>query len=1210
MKKIEQVTSQVNISQTNAQQINHIANRKKMVIALRREMMGPAPFGQPVDCSNGKIICEDLESLYNPNVQKNPYNEILKGESPHRRYGVGVLYPVGNINVENEDPEESGTLEETPTEEGIGKECLKNLEKSLNEIGSGGPEKETEDFDISLANLARPCSMGFSFLAELNNDCSLTITAKGGRYRRREAEHTESGKTKTTLWWLRSNVKITTTFKAQSILEKNGIIPSDVPPVTVNCDGLDIRIELFSRPAPSNKEGNSPLRLITICMVNRTGMKAVDSLDENCLFQSRFVVKAVDRNGAGIVHPYPVPELSSSNEEEQSLRLLYRKSLTFATGHGCAADWDSTEGATRSSAVKAVPFPVFETASITPQIFREDGSELLVSMISLAGLDKNNDGMSSLEEVVQRYGLWIDKKEEEARGLAEEYQNATRLHLFQCRRCHARMLDGLTYLKTDKAAAEAFQLANHAILLQQIRSFRESRTPEWNEDERRIVFKNKFINPDPLKPESGRGTWRPFQIAFILMTVRSCAEDSSSDPFIKECDNRNTVELIWFPTGGGKTEAYLGLTAFALFMRRMKNKEDIGTHVLMRYTLRLLTAQQFQRAAGLICAMEYLRRKNEKLLGSHEYSIGIWLGSDTTPNTRQDAIQQYRKLIQGSMDAEYNFILLRCPWCGAQIGSFEVKRNTGRGRGGRGRNQQNILLLGVDQRNNTIALHCSDPDCSFNKRLPVYVVDEDIYESPPSLVIGTVDKFAVLTWKSEASALFGIRPDGNRMTSPPGLIIQDELHLITGPLGSMAGLYETVIEELCVDRRNSERPIRPKIISSTATTRRYNEQITGLYARRDAALFPPPGLDAGDSFFGTYARKEDGSLQHGRLYVGINAPGLGSVLTTNVRVYSSLLQACEKFDDAGKDPWMTLLVFFNSLRELGSNLTLFQADVPEKIRRLSNQTLTSKRRILYRIRELTGRISSSEIPGELQELEKVPGKDSSPVDVCLASNIIEVGIDVDRLSLICVAGQPKTTAQYIQVTGRIGRKWRERPGLVVTIYSPGKPRDRSHFEKFRSYHERLYAQVEPSSVTPFTPPALKRALHAVMVAYIRQAGGIQERKAPTPYPATLIDRIIELLKSRINIVDPQETINLIKTINERIAEWQTWNSTEWNVGPAAEMPSLLRYAGIYYPEIWERVSWPTPSSMRTVDAECLPEITQLYLEDNINEIREAMNDEA
>lgn len=1207
MKTIKKITPQNTKAQPDTSKTDHIANRNRMVFALRREMMGPAPFGRPVDCSGDKILCENKEELYRPNIQAKPYNEILKGESPHRRYGVGVLYPAGTVNIEDEDPDESGTLEDKPGEEGVGKECLKNLEKAIDEIGSGGSEKETEDFDISLANLARPCSMGISFLAGLKDDCSLTVTAKGGRYRQRKAEHAQSGKT--AIWWLRSNVKITASFKAESIIKKNGIIQPDVMPVTVNCDGLNIRIELFSRPVPSDAGGNTGLRLITVCIVNRTGMKPGDSLDEVCLFQSRFVVKAVDRHGEGLIHPYPEPELSSANEEEQSLRLLYRKSLTFATGHGCAADWDSQEGAIRASAVKAVPFPVFETASITPQIFREDGSELLVSMLPLAGLDEKDDGMSSLTEVVERYGLWIDKKKKESQGLPAEYTDAARLHLDQCRRCHARMLDGLNYLKTDKAAAKAFQMTNHAILLQQIRSFRENRSPEWNEEQKRLLFKDKFVSPDPRNPESGRGIWRPFQIAFILMTIRSCSEDSSTDPVCKELDTKNTVELIWFPTGGGKTEAYLGLTAFALFMRRMKNKEDAGTHVLMRYTLRLLTAQQFQRAAGLICAMEALRRDNEELLGPHEYSIGIWLGGETTPNKRQDAIKDYRKLIQGWADAEYSFVLLRCPWCGAKIGPFEVRRNTGRGSGGRGRNQYNTLLLGLDQRNNTIALHCPDRDCSFNKKLPVYVIDEDIYEKPPSLVIGTVDKFAMLAWKPEASALFGIGPDGKRMTSPPGLIIQDELHLITGPLGSMAGLYETVIEELCIDNHNPGRPVRPKIISSTATTRRYKEQIKGLYARGDAALFPPPGLDAGDSFFGTYARKADGTLQRGRLYAGINAPGLGSVLTTNVRVYSSLLQACEQFDDAGKDPWMTLLVFFNSLRELGASLTLFQADVPERINQIAKKFSAPKRRFLNNVKELTGRISSSEIPRALQELEKVPGKDPYPVDVCLASNIIEVGIDVDRLSLICIAGQPKTTAQYIQVTGRIGRKWRERPGLVVTIYSPGKPRDRSHFEKFRSYHERLYAQVEPSSVTPFTSPALKRALHAVMVAYVRQAGGIQEKGSPTPYPSALIGKIIELLKFRVGIIDPQENINLVNAINERIAEWQAWNSAEWSSGPTAGIPSLLRYAGMYYPDMWERVSWPTPSSMRTVDAECMPEITQLYLEDNINEIRETLTDE-
>src|SRR4029453_14815374 len=112
--------------------------------------------------------------------------------------------------------------------------------------------------------------------------------------------------------------------------------------------------------------------------------------------------------------------------------------------------------------------------------------------------------------------------------------------------------------------------------------------------------------------------------------------------------------------------------------------------------------------------------------------------------------------------------------------------------------------------------------------------------------------------------------------------------------------------------------------------------------------------------------------------------------------------------------------------------------------------------------------------------------DNKTLDACLASNIIEVGVDIDRLSLMGVVGQPKTTAQYIQVTGRVGRRWWERAGLILTIYNPSKSRDRSHFEQFHSYHRRLYERVEPTSATPFAISAIKRALPGALIVWARQ----------------------------------------------------------------------------------------------------------------------------
>jgi len=745
------------------------------------------------------------------------------------------------------------------------------------------------------------------------------------------------------------------------------------------------------------------------------------------------------------------------------------------------------------------------------------------------------------------------------------------------------MKNGITYLQSNPVALKAFQLANHAILLQQIRSRREPRHIQFDPKSERLNFSEPYEDFDLLHPPEGRGKWRAFQVAFLLMAIESTAEGESTE--------RKTVELIWFPTGGGKTEAYLALAAFAMFMTRLQNRQDSGVNVLMRYTLRLLTAQQFQRASSLICAMEYLRHQiADGQLGSTPFSIGIWLGGATTPNTREVALQVLRSLQKGDKNTENQLLVSRCPWCGAQMGPIDyhgkIPRSAPR-------------IVGYEQEAKTVVFRCPDKHCPFSSQLPIYVIDQDIYDVRPSLVIGTVDKFAMLPWRPEARALFGLSEDGKRISSPPSLIIQDELHLISGPLGSLVGLYEVIIEELCTDRRDNA-PVPPKIISSTATIRRYANQIRALYGRTDVMLFPPSGLNVRDSFFARYATTEDGNLQPGRIYVGVHAPGLGSVQTAQVRSFSSLLQTSVSLGPDERDPWWTLLVFFNSLRELGTTVSLFQSDIPDYLKVLKNRYGLdwSQIRKLWNIKELTGRLRSDEVPAAIAALEVPCTSITSgvhPVDVCLASNIIEVGIDIDRLSLMAVVGQPKSTSQYIQVTGRIGRRWWERPGLVVTIYSPSKPRDRSHFEKFRSYHERLYEQVEPTSLTPFSPPTLDRALHAVMAGYVRQTGDKSIAESPDPYPADYLEFLRTIVLARVKAVDPEETDNVDRVFRKRAEEWRRWQRTRWRASWNDQDAPLLREAGSYAPPDWLPVSWPTPTSMRNVDLECQMEITRLYL---------------
>ncbi|MFX4263089.1 helicase-related protein [Pelotomaculum propionicicum] len=1161
----------------------HIEDRDEIIKTLKAELVGPWPQGKEINCN--MPIALKGEEAFQPYKQMDSGQEILQRDPPTVRYGVGVLYPVGTPVEDNEltgAPElESlaGSIGEDKTQESEYEPLTKQGSKDLDDIFerskySGKSETETEEFDLASANLYRPGSMGISFLAKVPDGCKLVVQATGGRYKRLKVSINE----KERIWWLRSPVTVKAEYDYEVLNSTGEVNPPPSKHDIQNGDGLDLRVEVYSRP---HEEKST--RLITVCLINRT---VPSQLDEACLFQSHFIALIESEGkekGHQFIQPYPKNKLEKPDDEEQSIALLYRNFETYAVGHGCAADWEHPSTGQAVWRVSAECLPECEIPSITSDIKENDNTPIEVSMAELAGLIEGNDGFSSLDRVVSLYEKWIEDKTKLIVKFEEKYVVAARKHMEECKKAVSRMRGGLNYLKNDnnKKGLLAFQLANHAILLQQIRSGQVVRKVKFDASEKRFKFLGDYVEPDVLNPGSNRGKWRAFQIAFLLMSLQSAVDGAAP--------HRNTVDLIWFPTGGGKTEAYLGLAAFSMFMRRIENRADEGVNVLMRYTLRLLTAQQFQRASGLLCAMEYLRRKFSDLLGDGMFSIGIWLGGTTTPNRRTEAISALRGM-QKNKTTDNPFILRCCPWCGAQMGKFE---------GDIPKKSMVPRVLGYEQIGNTVSFRCIDSRCEFKTGLPIYVIDEDIYEKRPSLVIGTVDKFAMLAWRPDARSLFGIGSSGLHVVSPPGLIIQDELHLISGPLGSMCGIYETAIEELCTDRRGEE-PIPPKIVCSTATIRRYAEQIKAIYARKDVMLFPPPGLDASDSFFSCYAKDSEGKLRAGRKYIGVHAPGLRSMQTAQVRTFTALLQAPINMTAEERDPWWTLLLFFNSLRELGTTLSLFQSDIPGYLKVLQSRFGLSygDMRYLGHLLELTGRLQSDKVPEAIEKLEKkCTNTKDTPVDICLASNIIEVGIDIDRLSLMAIVGQPKTTSQYIQVTGRVGRRWSERPGLIVTLYGASKPRDRSHFEKFKSYHERLYAQVEPTSVTPFSPPAIDRALHAVLVSYVRQTGDPTIANSPYPYPEQAIEQFRDIMLERIKTVDEQEADNIKKVFNKRANEWKNWERTKWSaVWSDADVP-LLREAGAYASKSKEMISWATPTSMRNVDAECQVELTQLYLKE-------------
>ncbi|MDB4358034.1 helicase-related protein, partial [bacterium] len=705
---------------------------------------------------------------------------------------------------------------------------------------------------------------------------------------------------------------------------------------------------------------------------------------------------------------------------------------------------------------------------------------------------------------------WIKREKEKAaelRASNSSHSNAADRHVGEMEKALARMNAGFELLEKSAEARQIFEWTNRAMHLQSAvpRNVREpiDFKRAWN-------FEKSFDPRDNLDIDGKVRKWRPFQIAFLLMNLPGLHSVKSAD--------REIVDLIWFPTGGGKTEAYLACAAYTMFRRRQLNPYDIGTEVVMRYTLRLLTAQQFERASALICAMNILREEYIEILGEVSYTIGIWVGGSTTPNI-------YAPLQK--KPEEYNLVLLKCPWCAAKMGPRPKGRSW--------------VIEGYTKKKEVF--HCTDQNCHFYEELPLHVIDQHLYENPPTYLIATVDKFAMLAWNDRPRAFFGIGRDGSSYRNPPGLIIQDELHLITGPLGSMVGLYESVIHELCTTRADGSKTC-PKLIAATATTRASSKQISDLYARPRSGVFPPPGLDASDSFFAKHDIDEEGRLMPAREYLGFLGVNYSSALTSSVRLTSALHCAAWMLPEDERDPWWTLLYFYNSIRELGGGLSLYDADIKERMKNVQGRWIGKydKEKKNYRwinqSRELTGRLQNSEIPERLKELEyQYDPDDRRVLDACLASNIIEVGVDVDRLSLMAVQGQPKTTAQYIQATGRIGRNT-ERPGLVVVNYGAQKGRDRSHYEQFQAYHDRLYAAVEPSSVTPFTLPVMKRALHSAMAAWIRQSSHLDQSCCKAEGIADLLktekDAFMRLLSDRVDRLEigPSEKSKLLSDIKQ------------------------------------------------------------------------------
>jgi len=1023
------------------------------------------------------------------------------GDRPTDRYLTGVLYPQESVHGEEGD-------------------------EGLSAGGSGGGDSDTgEAEEVARSNTMRPSSAGISFSVQTESEGRAQVTARVScaKYERESGdgesnidrgegggdEHDADTGDEHGGAWVRRPLTAVINALQINVGESQQIDLSDhgIP-------GLFLHV--FAVAA-------NDVALVTLALLNGNRKESGESrseAEEKCFFQVAMDVVA-DEGTRLAARP---SRHGRDDEDGRVSDLIYRNAKEFATGHTCSAHWaTSPEGEPERVGISWIPSAWVPSMSTEgdPAFSRlhqaEDIHPLSAKWIASNSGEYLVDGLRSLPSSYQE---WIQSQDGRISELDARHVEQARSNLDNCRTASDRIQQGIALLAEDADAHAAFRLANHAMNIQY----------QWDRGSDEVLV------------------WRPFQLGFILLALPSLVN--------REHEDRETMDLLWFPTGGGKTEAYFALIAFLLFFRRLRYGADGGggTAAIMRYTLRVLTTDQFHRASALLCACDLVRHggsrpedmSNCEIPGA-DFSVGLWVGASATPNNVRDAS---RSLGQTEADSRPDQIR-SCPACGGRL-TWEAKRNPSR-----------------------IEVSCPDSSCELrrgrnHRPLPIWTVDEDVYREQPSLVIGTADKFAQIARNLESGRLFGLQSTADA----PDLILQDELHLISGPLGTLAGLYEIAIDEIC-----SRDGWRPKLIGSTATIRRASEQIRALF-NRSTFQFPPPGLDWDNSGFAVVDREHPG-----RMYLGVSTAGRSAKFTlqaASASVLQSTLPALESPDEW--DPYWTLVAYFNSLRELGGALVLMQDDVASSTEQIGNWRGEPERQPKV-IGELTSRVSQHEIPRILEDLKRGAGDDGA-YDVVLASNMISVGMNIPRLGLMLVNGQPKTISEYIQSTSRVGRG--RVPGVILTLYNNQKARDRAHFESFNTWHQTLYRQVEATSVTPFASRARDRALHAVLVSLVRHlVPDLADRPNLTPADRQKVETMAARIRDRAQDVEPDEVQGVEADLAQLIERWilregiqSYWN--DWQPRQSllisAERAATLSAEGRSAGD-----GWPTPNSMRNVE---------------------------
>lgn len=1038
------------------------------------------------------------------------------------------------------------------------------------EFGDSDALGDEDNEDVYSAKFKQQSSLGLSFYLD-QNVSSFKIHLAWGDYVVDKQETEDKNckvKSRKVFTRLKREVEIEVSFGSGEKAKEFSVGETD--------EGVIIRVSRFTL--------KSGYCLFSVYVSNHR--KDTDETVSGIMFQTKLSISTLG-NAAFI------PEYLCRRELDDEY--LYEGRPIFCRGHGCAADW-RLDNIGNAVEVFSVFIPEHEIPNVNPNL---DGFDKgYFSMLEFSKAKKRVVTIEHLTVLHKAYVKWIDGLMNHKKMHDVAFAKTKGVEIVsKCREQADRILSGIRILQSNDKAFQAFCFMNRCMFMQwSINKF----SKEYGAGIQCNL--GEYLKKD-------HSEWRAFQIAFVLLNLSGVVD--CFDQY------RNYVDLLYFPTGGGKTEAYLGLIAFLLGYRRLTAdsetdyNKDGGVTVILRYTLRLLTTQQRDRLTKMIVAAEIIRQQylsKGAPFGQTPFSVGFYVGGGVTPNrftdfkNTDDDPGKFRRTI-----GQLNRQLITCPYCGKPLNHDDFN---------------------VDLEAESIDIFCSDTNCFFFKYkdhpipIPVYLVDEQIYRKCPTVVIATVDKFARLPWDVACNTLFGRvdrfcprhgyiaigqRHEGrhNRTRNglsgtdtigvkpfyPPELIVQDELHLITGPLGTIYGAYESAIEELCSITVNDAK-ILPKYVVSTATISNAGEQIRCLYGRTETAMFPPSGMDIRDSFFTREIPVEQSPF---RKYCGIAASGK-SVKTTLLRVYAILIQEALHLAEQPEyksliDPYYTLIGYFNSIRELGGTVRLLQDDIPKRQKWIVKHYGHSKQRF-FRYKEITSRMTSDKIAGLLKELESsIENKETLEkpsrnfLDVAIATNMISVGLDIDRLGLMCVLGQPKQSSEYIQTTSRIGRSF---PGLVVTVYNPYRPRDLSHYENFKGYHAHIYRFVEGTSATPFSARARDRVLHALFIALARlQIQALAENASAAEIdivPTTEIDSIVSKIASRVAKVAPKLRDDVISEITEFIDTWKTCKQVNplplhyyvWDTKKGARLMN-------YYGEHCSRTEKPTLNSMREVE---------------------------